>query len=551
MRTHLLQSATVPSILSAIFLAFAVRADAAESCAELSGKVIEASAIGLPSTGARVTSATMVNPSASIPIEYCKVLGVIRPVDAAAPDITFQVNLPTAWNGKAVQYGGGGFNGTLITGENALRDAPPNVARPLAQGYATFGTDSGHKTSDTAEIQAFALNDEALINFAYASYKKTRDIAVQLMVSRYDRAPSKLYYFGGSEGGREGLAMAQRFPADYDGVVSVVPVISWTALQMAGTRNGIVQQNGGWLPPTKVTLLRKAVVAACDPLDGLADGVINHYEQCGAVFNASTLRCRDDSHENDACLTDVQLTAVNTLHSPYQLTFSLAHGVTLYPGFGFGGEDQPGGAMQWVWGDNPAAFPSPRGSGQGQAWYFGNGAVRYFIARDPNFNPLTDSTDLYADRMRYVADLMDATNPDLSAFAARGGKLIMKENMADYAQSPFAGIAYHRSVLNKMGHSIVDHFFRLYVVPGVNHGGSGVSGTDGAAIPQYVDMLGMLDAWADRREAPPDAPILTALSTNQPAVVSASRPMCRYPAFPRYMGSGDPNAASSFSCATR
>jgi feruloyl esterase len=341
--------------------------------------------------------------------------------------------------------------------------------------------------------------------------------------------------------------MAQRFPADYDGVVSVVPVISWVGLQVAGNRSGIVQQNGGWLPATKVAVLRKAVVTACDNIDGLEDGIISNYEKCGSVFSTATLRC-PSNQESDTCLTNAQLAAVDVLHSPYQFKFSLANGVMAYPGFGYGGEDQPGGASQWVWGAKPAAFPAPQGSGQGQAWYYGNGAIRFFIVRDPKFNPLEFSPDAHAERMRNISGLMDSTNPDLSAFAARGGKLIMKENMADYAQSPFAGIGYYKSVVERMGQPVVDRFFRLYVAPGANHGGRGVSGTSGAPIPQYVDLLSILDAWVDMGQAPSDAPIQTTQDPTAPFAVTAARPMCRYPRFPRYIGSGNPNSASSFTC---
>ena len=127
-----------------------------------------------------------------------------------------------------------------------------------------------------------------MVNFAYAAYKKTRDLALEVAVEFYGNKPERLYYFGGSEGGREGLTMAQRFPNDYDGIVSIVPVINWVALQSAGNRTGIVQQNGGWLNAAKLALVRKAVVAACDADDGLADGIISRYEDCAKKFDAKT-----------------------------------------------------------------------------------------------------------------------------------------------------------------------------------------------------------------------------------------------------------------------
>lgn len=528
------------------------------ACTGLAGRSIDASAVGLPTRGAKVTAAawTLAAPATvdasgkSVPAmpPFCKLMGAVAPVDQAASAINFQVNLPAVWNGKAVQYGGGGFNGVLITGLDFLRDSPPDVPAPLMQGYATLGTDSGHQADALPEIQAFALNEEMLINFAFASYKKVHDVAVELMRGSYGRAPERFYYFGGSEGGREGLTMAQRFPNDYDGVVSAVPVINWTALQAAGTRNGVVQQNGGWLNPAKVATLGKAVLAACDQLDGLADGIVSHHEGCAAAFDAKALRCPGGGDGADGCLSDAQIRAVNTFHTPYEPGVPLANGVVAYPGWGYGGEDQPGGMVQWTTGPKPPAFPLPPPSEQSRGWYYGSGAVRYFIARDPGYDPRRFEPSKFATRMAEVSRLMDSTDPDLSAFLARGGRLILKENMADYAQSPFAGIDYYKAVVAGMGQDTVDRFARLYLSPGSNHSGSGVRGTDGSPIPQYVDLLAALDAWVEKGEAPGDHLIQTSQAAQPPFAVTSSRPMCRYPGYPRYNGSGDPLVAASFTC---
>jgi feruloyl esterase len=536
-------------LLAALALAFAreARADAA-ACAALAGRAISAAEIGLPTGGARIATATFVAATAALP-EHCAVLGAIAPVDPSAPAINVQVNLPSAWNGKAVQYGGAGFNGVPVTGLVALRDAPPDVPLPLAQGYATFGTDSGHQVAALPEIQAFALNEEALVNFAYAAYKKTRDVAVQVMRAYYGRAPARLYYFGGSEGGREGLAMAQRFPADYDGIVSVVPVINWVALQTAGNNSGVVQQDSGWLEPPKVALLRRAVMAACDALDGLADGIIGNDRACAETFRAEALRCPDGRHVHDECLSDAQLAAVRALRLPFRFNVPLANGITAYPGFGFGGEDQPEGLITWVTGAMPAQFPLPAPDQQGRQWYFGSGAMRYFIVRDARFNSLRYSADDFAARVRAVSQLMDMTDPDLSAFLARGGRLILKENMADYAQSPYVGIGYYNAVIARMGQGEVDRFIRFYTTPGANHGGRIVNGRDGAAMPDRVDLLAALDAWVERGTAP-DTLTLSAHAAEPPFATTATRPLCRYPTFPRY-GGGDAQMAASFTCAER
>jgi feruloyl esterase len=531
------------------------RGEVVSICADLAKWSLAPEAIGLPSKGASISSVEFVpaapTMAAAAPppaANYCKIRGAIAPVDPSTPPINFEVNLPAAWNAKSVQYGGGGFNGVLITGLDPLRDAPPTVATPLALGYATIGTDSGHQNKPGIDIQAFALNDEALENFSFAAYKKVHDTAMALMKAYYGRPPTRSYFFGGSEGGREGLTMVQRFPADFDGVVSAVPVINWVGLQTAGNRGGIMQQNGGWLNPAKVTMLRKAVLAACDKLDGLEEGVVSDVAACAKTFDAANLRCAGGSDTGDDCLSDPQIKAFKTIHEPFTFDFALANGVTSYPGWGYGGEDQPDGVVQWITGPRPAAFPLPSPSEQGRQWYYGSGAIRYFIARDANFNSLNFDPNQFKDRVIVVSALMDSTNPDISAFLARGGKLIIKENTADYAQSPYAGINYYKSVVAKLGQDTADKFIRLYTATGVNHGGAGVNGKDGRPLPRSVDMLTLLDGWVEKGAAPPDAVTLTDHATAPPFAVTASRLMCRYPGVPRGKPGGDPAKADDYVC---
>lgn len=515
--------------------------------------------IGLPSAGATIDSAEVIAPSpispAELPFgplpsylavvpaapEYCKVIGAIAPIDPKAPPIRFQVNLPTQWNGSSVQFGGGGFNGVLITGLGLPPLARPDRPSPLARGFVTYGTDSGHQSAPSEPLQAFALNDEALTNFAYASYKKVRDVAVALMQRRYGRGPGKLYYVGFSEGGREGLTMAQRFPADYDGIFSGVPVINWVGLQAAGTRVGVAQFGDGWIGPDKVKFFHNAVIAACDQLDGLADGIVSNYESCKRIFDVSKLTCASESATG--CLSEGQFNAVKAMHAPFEFSFTLANGVRSYPGWGLGGEAAQGTGPVggWVsWQTGAAAPMLPPGPTSSRAWLYGSGTVQFFFARDPNYDVTRFDTAQFVDRMREISALMDSTNADLSAFSARGGKLIMYENMSDYAQSPYAGIEYYKSVVGRMGQAGVDGFMRLYTTPGADHMGVGV--------PSSVDMLEVLADWVGNDKAPGD--LVQQLHEAMPpfAVVSA-RPMCRYPAYPHYRG-GEPSKAESFMCKT-
>src|SRR5215470_9342852 len=318
-------AAAVLTLIAAIASPSAAAAQTGVPCAALAGRNIDPKLIGLASGAASVTSAAIermpASPSAAEPsVAYCKVLGEIAPRDPAAPPIRFEVNLPESWKGKAVQYGGGGFNGVLITGLDPLRDARLDTPVPVARGFATWGTDSGHDATKLSEIQAFALNDEALENFAFAAYKKVRDVAVELARLRYGERPRHVYFYGGSEGGREGLTMAQRFPADFDGIVSVVPVIKWVGLQAAGARNGIAMMGTGWLSPTKVKTVHCAVLDACDAPDGLADGIVRRYANCTGAFDAKKLRC-PDGRDSESCLTDPQIAAVETMRKPYVFPF--------------------------------------------------------------------------------------------------------------------------------------------------------------------------------------------------------------------------------------
>ncbi|MDT7834639.1 tannase/feruloyl esterase family alpha/beta hydrolase [Aquabacterium sp. OR-4] len=534
--------------------------DVADTCRGLAGQTIEPGLIGanakLASGAARIDSATW---QAAAPLAvaergptpaalitpatpaYCKVLGQIAPVDLKAPPILFQINLPAQWNGRSVQYGGGGFNGTLISGLGLLPAARFDQPAPLARGYATYGTDSGHQNKPGEPPQTFALNDEAALNFFHASYKKVRDVAVVVMGRAYGRGPEKLYFAGSSEGGREGLMMAQRYPADFDGVFARVPVLHWTGLQFAGTRNGVATMGEGWIRPAQVKLVHEAVLAACDASDGLADGLVSDAAGCRGRFDVMRLRC-GVGQGGDSCLNDAQLKAVQTLHSPYRFPFTLANGLTDYPGWGVSGEDTlsygpTGGWSTWWLGKAaPAVPPAPDNS---IAWVYGAGALQYVYARDPKIDPRQVTPEKYAARVREVSALMDATNPDLSAFHARGGKLIVLENMADYAQSPYAGIGYVESVQARMGAQKTAEFVRLFTAPGVDHVGSGA--------PSQVDMLQALADWVEKGRAPAQLQLVQQ-APKAPFTVQRAHPLCEWPAWPRYQGSGDANAASSFAC---
>jgi hypothetical protein len=529
------------------------------ACSALTGQTIAPVRISLPSGEAKIASATIMarvaaskNAQGQLVPEtpaYCKVLGFIAPIDSTAPPINFQVNLPIAWNGKAIQYGGGGLNGVLVTGLAFLRDAPPNVPMPLAQGYVTLGTDSGHQDTAMPEVHAFGLNAEAVLNHGYASYKKVRDIAAEIARTAYSQEVSRFYFFGGSEGGREALMMAQRFPRDYDGIVSVVPAIDWVGMGAKHVHVGLLQRNGGWLSPGKLATLQKGVLAACDELDGLKDGVISNIWACSKYFDATVLRCEGGQNTGDTCLADPEIAVVKAIHGPHEYPFPLANGITSYPSWGYGGETQPGGLDAQIAGSKPPAFPPLPQSEQDQMWFYTNGVIRYFIAKDPNLDPSKFNPQDFVARIQELSATLDATNPDLSVFKQRGGKLIMRSNLADYSVSPFSTMNYYESVTKFMGKEAVEEFVRFYLSAGSSHGGPVFSGIDRTPVPSQTDLLSVLDAWVDRNQSPPRDKLIQTLHTNEaPFSVVASRPMCAYPGYPHYVGAGNPKSADSYEC---
>lgn len=519
------------------------------SCPALAGRQVPAQSIGLPSGAATVSQATLVAAAGDLPA-YCQVLGSIAARTAVADPIRFQLNLPMRWNGKAVMYGGGGFNGTLTTGTTALRDAAAGQPLPLASGYATFGTDSGHDATayNATDPGRFALNDEMFENFAHASYKKVKDVAHVLMRGFYQRPPARQYFYGGSEGGREGLMLAQRYPADFDGIVSAVPVIQWTGLFNGFLAFTQPQFAGGALNAAKVRRVADAVNSACDALDGLADGVVNNYLACPQRFSLDSLRCPGGADTGDTCLSDPQLATLKAAYGPIQMPFALAHGLTRYPGRLFGGEIQIGGEGigRWVSSGQVPAVPTPRAS-DARGVIYGSSYARYVIARDAGFDVRSFDANRFAPRILEVSQLMDATDPDLSAFLRRGGKLIVRENAGDMAQSAMAGIEYYQSVVARMGQAEVDRFMRLYVSPASNHAGGAASLTTGEEVPTHHDMLATLDRWVEGTP-PADALVQVRNAPAAPHALIASRPLCRYPHHPQYVG-GDARSAASYRCA--
>ncbi len=511
-------------------------ADAA-ACNGLSQRAISAAAIGLPTGGGKVTSAEFIAAKDDLPA-YCKVLGAIAPLDPKATPVLFQVNLPDNWNKKAVQYGGGAMNGTVTTGLGPLPIQPPTAPLALARGFITLGNDGGHPVV-RPDTRVFMQNDEAFANHAYGAYKKNRDAAADLASAYYGQKVAHFYYIGSSEGGREGLVMAQRFPKDYSGIAAIVPVVGWTPMMLAHYDMWQHQRDGIWFSPAQIKLLQQTTDGACDELDGLKDGVVSNYLGCNGKVNVVRMQCSDPQQSNDSCLSARHVRFLNDMHGGLKLDYALTGGVRGFPGWGWGGEAQPGGFSPWR---QPAAKPPHPDMGLGQN---GTGFLRYAVTNDLGY-VTPKPYNQHRQRIQAVSAMMDAA-PELAAFQARGGKILMIENTADYAQAPAHGYAYYNAVVKKLGQARTDGFFRLYVSPGLNHGSAGVA-ADGSVIPAQLDMLGVIDSWADQGQAPGTLTVASYTGA-APFQVVATKPLCRYPTYPRYKAGSDAKQAAGYTCA--
>jgi pimeloyl-ACP methyl ester carboxylesterase len=533
---------------------------AQQACDALSGLHIAASVIGLPTSGAAVVKASLVaadanangngnaiadgNGNGNGNGEYCAVTGLISPVAPEAPPIEFQVNLPSTWNGKAVQMGGGGYDGTLVaaTGRAALE--PADVPTPLKQGFVTLGSDGGHKGGPGFDGR-FGLNDEALLNYGKQSVKKAHDVAVAIIRKRYGRAAGKFYFIGGSQGGHEALDAAARYPADYDGVVSNFPAYNVTLLHLASLNVGkaIYGNHGaGWLSPAKTKLLTDAVYAACATvaLDGVKDGIISNVAGCNAAFNIETVRHElacPAGQDRESCLTPAQIAAIEQITSPYRPGFPIA-GMSEFPRWPL-----LEGALFQVsnFGTRPVPTNPPA---QTDALLYNAGAAtsKYIITRDPTLDALTfdpNTTAALRARTQQVAKIMDVTDVDLTAFRKKGGKIILVHGTADDFISPHNTIAYYTRQRELQGQKALDSYLRFYLIPGLGHG-------MGPFNAKY-DGLGVLEEWVEEGHAPGT---LTAVDEN-PATKGRARPMCVFPSWPKYGGTGSVDTASSYHCVER
>jgi feruloyl esterase len=466
-----------------------------------------------------ISTARMIgaDPKAGTPA-FCEVSGIITP--AKGSHITVVYRLPESWNGKLVGLGGGGWAGNVTLDRSGGRFF--NSSAHLAEGYATAQTDGGHTTTDPWDT-SWASNPESMTDFSYRAIHLMTTIGKAVVARYYGKPQQRAYFQGCSTGGRQGLMEVQRFPDDYNGVISGAPVYSLLTQTSALVRNETFAAPGAALTAGQISRVHEAALAACDAQDGVKDGIVTDPRECS--FDPTTLQCPAAGATPD-CLTAPQ---VATLRSVYAGVKTTDGSTASYP-LSRGGE---AGWSRFV----ALAPVAETKAGTGAAGN-GLGGLRKALFGNPDYdlNAFDAERDLRQMRDGEFAGMYEAKNPNITPFVAHGGKLLLWHGFDDPGPSPLGTIEYYENVRQTTGPTApgLDASLRLFLLSGVYHcrGGPGADG---------FDSLGALDRWVEAGQAPDDV-----IATREDGKLS--RPLCRYPTLPRYKGGGDPAAASSFEC---
>jgi feruloyl esterase len=457
---------------------------------------------------------------------FCRVAGTMKP--SSDSNIQFEVWLPASgWNGKLAGIGNGGFAGQVPYSSLVL---------PLTRGYVVATTDTGHTGGDAS----WALgHPEKVTDFGYRAIHETAVQAKTIVKAFYGDAPRRSYFSSCSNGGRQALMEAQRYPADYDGIIAGAPANFWTHHVSGFVFNlQALSDPASHIPPSKLKTIEAAALAACDARDGVADGVIDDPSKCG--FDPAVLLCKGE--DSDGCLTQPQVAALKKIYEGPRT----AKGEQVFPGYEPGAETGGGGWNLWITATKSAQYMFG-------TQFFGNMVFE---------NASWDYKTFNLDRDVKVADdktarILNSTDPDLKAFQKRGGKLILYHGWSDAAIAPQNTINYYESVVKKMGQGEADQFVRLFMVPGMQHcyGGPGPSSFGQAGIGYQPpvdakhDVSVAIEDWVERGTAP-ETIIATKPVSDSDASKGAlrTRPLCAYPLVARWKGSGSTDDAANFNC---
>ena len=434
---------------------------------------------------------------------FCRVAATLKPTGDS--DIKMEVWLPAAgWNGKFEANGNGGWSGSI---------SPNTLAAGLRRGYATAMTDTGHQGSSAS----FALgHPEKLIDFGYRSEHEMTVAAKAIVTAFFGRAPQLSYWSGCSAGGRQALMEAQRYPADFDGIIAGAPGMNWTgrALESVWVAQAVHKDEASYIPPSKYPLIHAAVLQACDALDGAKDGIVEDPRRCD--FDPGTLQC--EHGDGPSCLTTAQVEAARKI---YSVRKDARTGRLILPGLSRGSE------LGW------ATMGGPEPLSIALEFF------KYVVFENPAWQYRSFRFDEDVERaLSAERGLLNALNPDLKPFLARGGKLIQYHGWNDPQIPPGFSVDYYDSVVKASGGAAkLNGSYRLFMVPGMGHCGGG----EGTAS---FDMLGELERWVEKGKAPDR---ITA-SRLKNGVANRTRPLCPWPQQAVYKGSGNLDDEASFQC---
>jgi feruloyl esterase len=439
-------------------------------------------------------------------LEFCRVAATLTPTRDS--EIKIEVWMPSqGWNGKFLGVGNGGWAGSI---------SYPAMAESLGRGYAVASTDTGH-TGNGGDASFSLGHPEKLIDFGYRAVHEMTAAAKAFVNAFYGNAPRFSYWNGCSTGGKQGLTEAQRFPADYDGIIAGAPANNWTRLMtgLLWAGRATLRDPASRIPPEKFAVLNRAVLNACDARDGVTDGVLENPRSCR--FDPQVVACKNAGDGTD-CLTAAQIEASRKIYGP---ATNPRTGEALYPGL------PPGSELGWgPAAAGPAPFPIPESH------------FKYVVFEDPTWDFRTFDFDRdFARAERVDNGILTAVNPDLSAFTTRGGKLLMYHGWNDQLITAQNSVNYYESVRSAMGAARTDASMRLFMAPGMAH-------CSGGPGPNQADWLAALEEWVER--GVPPTRVIASRSAN--GVIERTRPLCAHPQVSRYNGTGSTDEAANFSC---
>jgi feruloyl esterase len=475
------------------------------------------------------------------PVGLCRVAGTVRP--SGDSNIKFEVWIPTdgSWNGKYQQIGNGGFASTIWMSY---------IANAVSRGYAAAATDDG-TSGPPGGAASFLGHPDVQLDYGYRAIKVTTDNSKALIRELTGSSPRYSYFSGCSDGGREALMEAQRYPNDFDGVIVGSPANDLVGLlgasflwNMKALLSG-PQTHGipdAYIPAGKLALLSNAALSQCVGTDGgaVTDTYLNDPGAC--PFYAGSVECKSDQ-DPSTCLTSAQVVSANKIYrGPHD-----SSGQLLFPGYEPGSESYAADWPEWLVGTSSLS-PGAQLDLTAGFWcdqMLGQADCAFLSIRGEFKNAL-----------RALAPIVNSTNPDLREFARRGGKLIQYAGWADSAVAPENGINYYRQVENEMGDP--HDFYRVFMAPGMAHcyGGAGPNSfgngiSDGPVIDADHDLLKALELWVENGIAPEMIIATKYLDDNPQHGTAIQRPLCPYPKIAKYDGRGTPTDSSSFKCASK